>query len=371
MPYKDPKKSLDAVKKHYGKHKDEVLKKRIISRILDGKIPQMASLEKFEITEDMVNEMRGEVGLDPVKIKSPRKKKQPKSEPPEEVGSVVTLQSIHDLYNKLAEEKKIAARTAEGHYTNFRRIIIGIGCTDEDMVKCLNDPSKIIDYINKLKNPKGEDASINTKHTYMTAVLNVIDTNPTLAKAVPRDKYKEEWDTLKEQKDSSNNQKQLTEKVEKFSSIKERIEKDNPDWSEETIMINLYDEITPRNDFDDLTFDTSDPNHIDLEEGTITLKDFKKTNKKYKPIIDYKLSKHFMELLKKSLKSNPREKVFSKKMRSIFKKAHTGINEIRHAKISEELAGEDIKDPAKREALKEKMLHTSATHLTYVRGLKD
>ena len=365
MPYKDPKKSLDAVKKHYESHKDEVLKKRIISRILDGKIPQMASLEKFEITEDMINEMRGEVGLDPIKIKSPRKKKQQQPE------AVITLQSIHDLYNKLAEENKIAPRTAEGHYTNFRRIINGIDCADEDMVKCLNDPSKIIDYINKLKNPKGEDASINTKHTYMTAVLNVIDTNPTLAKAVPRDKYKEAWDTLKEAKDSSNIQKQLTEETPSFTSIKERIEKDNPDWSEEVLMINLYDQITPRNDFDDLTFDTSDPNHIDLEEGTITLKDFKKTNKKYKPIMDYKLSKHFMELLKKSLKANPREKVFSKKMRSIFKKAHTGINEIRHAKISEELSGENIKDPAKREALKEKMLHSSATQLSYVRGLKD
>jgi hypothetical protein len=281
----------------------------------------------------------------------------------------VTLQSIHDYYNKLAEDGKIAPRTAENHYTSFRRIINAIGCSDEDMVKCLNDPDKIIQYLRDLKNPKGENASVNTKHTYMTAVLNVIDTNPTLTKSVPRDTYKEEWDNLKEQKDSSNTQKQLTEKTEKFSSIKERIEKDNPDWSEEVLMINLYDEITPRNDFDDLTLDTSDPNHIDLEEGTITLKDFKKTDKKYKPIINYKLSDKFMELLKKSLKEMPREKVFNKKMRSIFKKAHTGINEIRHAKISEELSGENIKDQSKREALKDKMLHSSATQISYIRQL--
>mgnify|MGYP003668927914 CR=1 FL=1 len=363
MPYKDPKKSLDAVKKHYENHKDEVLKKRIISRILDGKIPQMASLEKFEITEDMVNEMRGEVGLDPVKIKPTRKKKEKKSEPK------VTLQYIHDFYNKLAEDGKIAPRTAENHYTTFRRIIKAIGCADEDMVKCLSDPDKIIQYLRDLKNPKGENASVNTKHTYMTAVLNVIDTNPSLASKVPRDTYKEEWDNLKEQKDSSNMQKQLTAKVEKFSAIKERIEKENPDWSEEVLMINLYDEITPRNDFDDLTLDTTDPNHIDLEEGTITLKEFKKTDKKYKPIIDYKLSDKFMQLLKKSLKEMPREKVFNKKMRSIFKKAHTGINEIRHSKVSEELSGENIKDQSKREALKAKMLHSSATQISYIRQL--
>ena len=68
MPYKDKKDSLEAVKKHYENNKDKVLKKRIINRILEGKVPQMASLEKFEITEDMVNEIRAEVDLDPIKI---------------------------------------------------------------------------------------------------------------------------------------------------------------------------------------------------------------------------------------------------------------------------------------------------------------
>jgi hypothetical protein len=363
MPYKDKTKSLEAVKKHYGTHKDEVLKKRIINRILDGKIPQMASLEKFEITEDMVNEMRESVDLEPITIKQPRPKK--------EVSKVVTLQTIHDHYNQLAKDDKIAPRTAEGHYLNFKRVMKGIGCEDgEDLIECLKDPDTIIQYIRDLKNPKKEDATINTKHTYMTAVLNVIDTNPKLKNKVPRDAYKKEWDSLKEQKETSNTQKQLTEKVEKFSSIKERIENDNPDWSEEVLMINLYDEITPRNDFDTLTLDTSDPNHIDLDEGTITLRQFGKTNKTYAPIIDYNLSTKFMDLLKKSLAENPRDEVFSKKMRSIFKKAHTGINEIRHSKISEELSGENIKDQTKREALKETMLHSSATQLSYIRTLK-
>ena len=57
-------------------------------------------------------------------------------------------------------------------------------------------------------------------------------------------------------------------------------------------------------------------------------------------------------------------------MKSIFKKAKTGINEIRHSKISEELAGENIKDETKRNALKEKMLHSSATQINYIRKLE-
>ena len=136
-------------------------------------------------------------------------------------------------------------------------------------------------------------------------------------------------------------------------------------------MINLYDNVTPRNDFDDLTTDTSDPNHIDLDNSSITLKNFGKTNKKYKPIINYKLSDHFMDLLNKSLKANPREKVFTKQMRSIFKKAGTGVNQIRHAKISEELAGENLTDPVKREELRKRMFHSSATQLAYIKKLTD
>jgi len=387
MPYKNPQKSLEAVKRHYDTHRDKVLKNKVINRILTGITPHMASLHKFDITEDMVNEMRAEVGLDPITIKPTRrsKKKAPEPEPAEvkpaeptrskkkaPEPAEVTLQQIHDHYNSMVEEGKIAERTGGQHYVNFRRIILATGCEHDNMIVCLKNPSKIIDYINTLKIKKtGKDVAINTKHTYMTAILNAIDTNPVLAANVSRDVFKAEWDRLGQLKDTSNTQRQLTDTVESFTSIKKRIEANNPSLSQEVLMINLYDQITPRNDFDDLTTDTSDPNHIDLNDGTITLKDFKKTNKKYAPIINYKLSKHFMELLKKSLKANPREKVFTKQLRSIFKKAKTGVDAIRHGKISEELAGSNLKDPVKREKLRVKMLHSSAMQLQYIRTLRE
>ena len=75
MPYKDPQKSLQAVKRHYDAHRDEVLKNKVISRILAGRTPQMSSLQKFDITQEMVNEMRAEVDLPPITIKPTRKKK--------------------------------------------------------------------------------------------------------------------------------------------------------------------------------------------------------------------------------------------------------------------------------------------------------
>ena len=359
MPYKDKKDSLKAVKKHYESHKDEVLKKRVIARILDGKVPQMASLTKFDITESMVNEMRAEVDLAPIKIKPTQKKK-------EKIKIKIDLQFIHDHYNKMAEDKVLSESTANGYYTVFKRVMSDSGCTeDQDLIGCLKTKD-IIEFLQKRykSNP-------NTLHTYLTAILSVIDTIPAIKKEVDRDAYKEAWDTAKQEKETFNIQRGLSDKVERFSAIKDRIEKKFSETSDESLMVNLYNQLTVRNDYDDLSFDTGDPNHIDLDEGTITLRKFKKTDKKYKPIINYKLSDQFVSDLKKSLKVKPRTKVFIKTMKSIFKKAGTGVNELRHSKISEELEGSNLKDQSKREDLRERMLHSSATQLQYLRELKD
>jgi len=361
MPYTDKKKSTEAVAKHYAANKDEVLKKRIINRILEGKIPQMKSLEKFEITEEMINEMRAEVDLEPISIKAPRKKspKKTKAKSPKKID----FNYIHDTINSLVEKNKITESSGDGYYRNFKRLMSESGCDDDcNLVEYL-ESEKIIKFIND----KYSD-SPNTRHTYLTAILAVIDNVDELNKF--HEPYYKAWNDAKNEKEQFNIQRQLTEKVEKFSTIKDRIEKDFSNTSDEVLMINLYDEITVRNDFCDLTFNTEDPNHIDLEEGTITLKNFKKTSKKYDPIINYKLSDKLINLLKKSLEKKQRDKVFIKTMQSIFKKAKTGINQIRHSKISEELDGEHIKDKDKREKLREKMMHSSATQIQYIRSLK-
>ncbi len=254
--------------------------------------------------------------------------------------------------------------TANNYYTNFKRLMTESGCNDKsNLFVCLKS-QKVINYIHD----KYMD-SPNTMHTYLTSILAVIDNIKEFNEL--REPYFEVWNKAKNEKQQFNIQRQLTEKVEKFSSIKKRIENEFSSTSDEVLMINLYNEITPRNDFDDLSFNTEDLNHIDLDDGTITLKQFNKTNKSYDPIINFELSKTFMDLLKKSLKINPRNTVFTKQMRSIFRKANVGVNQLRHSKISEELKGENIKSKEKREKLKERMLHSSATQLQYIRSLKD
>ena len=75
MPPLSKETNRKSVKKFYDANKDEILKNKVIKRILSGKVPQKRSLDKFEITNSMVNEMREVAGLEPITIKQPRKRK--------------------------------------------------------------------------------------------------------------------------------------------------------------------------------------------------------------------------------------------------------------------------------------------------------
>ncbi len=343
----------EAVKKHYDANKTKVLKSKVIGRIKKGSVPQKSSLDTHDITLAELNEIRKEAGFEPIaEIKEPRKRSKPFK---------FDLSNIHDTYNKLAEEGKVKPTTAETHYKLIRGLI------GETPVKDF--------YMNKdFEKLKDDNYNPNTAASSAAAVLNVLDTNAELKDKVGEKIYEEVqelFNELKIKKEQHNIKRQQTEEVPKFSSIVKRIEEENAKGSEEVLLINLYDNITARNDFEELSFDTKEPNHIDLGEGTITLREFKKTNKRYKPIIDYPLNKKVLGLLKDSHTAFPRDKVFTKKIRSIFKKAKIGIDLMRHAKISEELAGSKVKDEKKREALREKMLHSPMTQLSYIRKLKD
>ena len=341
----------EATKKHYDANTDKVLKTKVIARIKKGSIPQKASLDKFGIDLTELNRIRKEAGFDPIEaLKEPRKR-----------YKAFTLTDIHDTYNKLAEDKVVSPNTAETHYKIIKNLI------GDTPVKDYYKQQKYKELTDDKYNP-------NTAASSMAAVLNVLDTNAELLDKVGteiHENIKELFNELKVKKEQFNITRQQTETVEKFGDIIKRVENDNAEDSEEVLLVNLYDNITVRNDFEDLSFDTNEPNHIDLNEGTITIRKFKKTNNKYNPIIDYKLNKKVMELLKNSHEKFPREKVFTKKIRSIFKKAKIGVDMLRHSKVSTELAGSKIKDATKREELRQKMLHSPMTQLSYVRKLKD
>ena len=334
-------------KKHYDANTTKVLKSKVVARIKKGAVPQKASLDKYEIDLTELNKIRAEVNLDPIEeVKEPRKR--------------YKAYSIDDIKNTYDANDTISEGTKTTHFGIFKNLLGDM--SPKDYYK----KHKYADIFDSNMNP-------NTAASSMASVLSVLDTNPILLDKVGttiHEDIKQLFNELKVKKEQFNIDRQLTEEVEPFSKIVERVEKDNANTSEEVLLINLYDNITARNDFGELSFDTDAPNHVNLKKGTITINKFKKTNAKYPPIIDYKLNKKVLGLLKDSFKSNEREKVFTKQIRSIFKKAKIGIDMMRHGKVSEELAGSNIKDADKREALRQKMFHSPMTQLSYIRKLK-
>ncbi len=347
----------DFVKRHYDANSDKILKNKVIRRIKEGAVPQYSSLQKYSISLDELNKMRVESGFETIKkIKEPKKR-----------TKKVELSDIHDTFNKLAESGKVSPATAETHY---KLVYNAIGDTDPLTFYKNGLYKELLDSKVYITNKKTKTYNLNSATSIAAALLNVLDNIPSLKEAVDYSDVKNTFLELKNRKEQTNITKAQDDTTDTFSNIKKRVTDEFGTDSEESLLVNLYDNLTVRNDFEDLSFNTNDDNHVDLSDGTITIRKFKKTYNKQQPIINYKLNKDAINLLRRSYEEEPRDKVFNKQIRTIFRKAKIGVDMLRHAKISEELAGSKIKNEAKREELRQKMLHSPMTQLSYVRKIK-
>ena len=331
------------VAKFYDSNKDDIQKRAVLKRIEDGKSVRQATLDKYNIES-------------------------PKKQPAKRGGYTITQLGI--AYQKRVDDPNIqmSQRTADDYIRNMKRILLDTGCNPEvDLIECLNK-SKVLNFILE-HYPKPS-----TRKTYIQVFLYAIDNIPKLNENVKnRDKYYNEWETAKDGATERQIQKQVEGEVVRFSEIKKRIEKEFAKNSQEVLLINLYDELTMRNDFGDIIiFDKTPPkskqdNYITLSTGRLIINNFNKTGNKYKPV-NMKLSTRLMKKIRKSLKQDPRGMLFDDTAK-LFKNMKTGVNEIRHAKISEELEGDKIKDPEKRKELYDKMKHSASTQLNYIRKI--
>jgi len=342
-----PEANRKNVAKFYAENKDEIQKRAVLKRLEEGKAVRQATLDKYN-------------------IQAPAP---PKKQPAKRGGYTINQLELH--YQKRVDDENVqmSQRTADDYIRNMKRILNDTGCNpDVDLIDCLNKGTALDFILKQYPNP-------NTRKTYLQVMLYAIDNTPKLKEQVKnRDRYFKEWEKAKEQATGHQIQKQVEGKVERFSAIKKRIEKEFPKYSQEVLLINLYDELTMRNDFADLlVFEKTpspplkDDNYIVLSTGRIFINNFNKTGNKYKGI-NHKLSKGFMKMARKSLKQDPRGILFDDTAK-LFKNMKTGVNELRHAKISEELEGDNIKDPEKRKELYDKMMHSPATQLNYIRKL--
>ena len=198
-------------------------------------------------------------------------------------------------------------------------------CNNQNIQECVasNELSDIIE-------EKGYKP--NTTKTYFQAILILIREYKELS--THQDKYYELFQHYKEIANNYNLEKELNGEVISFTDIMNSVLKQFGEDSQQFLLILLYDELTLRNDFEGISFDTSADKHINLNEGTINIKNFTKTHKRYPPIVNHKLTDEFMQLVNKSLQKQPRPYLFKFKVKTLLKNMKLSVNTLRHSKIS-------------------------------------
>jgi len=257
---------------------------------------------------------------------------------------------------KIAEDAKLSDVV-------FKQLVsISHLCTNQNIEECIGSDDLIHIIENKGYKP-------NTTKTYFQTILILIRQYNQLSKY--QDRYYELFQHYKEVAINYNLEKELTEDIISFTDIMNNVLKEFGIESQQFLLIKLYNELTMRNDFEGITFDINDDKHIDLNEGTINIKNFNKTDKRYPPVKDHKLTDEFMQLLNKSLQKQPRPYLFKYKVKTLLKNMKLSVNLLRHSKISTELQTIDDKlNLEKKLKLSTNMKHSTSTQLKYIRKLK-
>lgn len=167
--------------------------------------------------------------------------------------------------------------------------------------------------------------------------------------------------------------------IERFSKIKEMVYKAFPDGSDERLYMDFYEIAPVRDDFGELHIvekvaETKDKekNYYVVSTHKLIINEYKKAERHGQLV--YKLPKKVWSKIdtSKPLVFNHGKQLthwVSKMLKTIG--VEGAINTLRHSYLSEQLDGENIKDPKIRRELFERMAHSASTQLQYLRGLKE
>jgi hypothetical protein len=167
--------------------------------------------------------------------------------------------------------------------------------------------------------------------------------------------------------------------IEPFSEIKKKVFKAFPAGSDERLYMELYEIAPVRDDFGELlivkkTVDTLDKskNYYVMSNHQLVINEHKSKNKY--GTLRYKLPKEVYQLIDTMNQfvfehGSTLSSFVSKMLGKIG--IDGAINVLRHAYLSEQLDGENIKDPVIRKNLFQKMAHSQSAQLGYLRKLKD
>ena len=296
----------------YRKNPDNKLREstnRVMRSIKNGKTPRPATLEKYGISIEHVNNIRAAQGLEPIteqvlvlpvennivaleaKIAQDEKLKklqdrqialaneikkrnqelrenallfqhQENSTENRKI-SEATLGDVLDYFNQTIKNKQ----TAKGYITRLKAIFTKIvKCdVDGDITKCIKDPhllEKINQYINDKK------LSLSTKKGYIQTVLYLISNYPGLQTELASEYefWKKTFQQIKTESVVEYQSKSKQINTLPYSEILKRVEQEFGPKSQESLLFNLYDQVPSRDDFGDL-YMISNEKPVDFSDG--------------------------------------------------------------------------------------------------------
>jgi len=290
---------------------------------------------------------------------------------PESVEQLVRVKKALD-----ETEIEVKDETKLKRWRDFKNQVQESGC--ENIVTWINS-GECIEYINN------KTAARNTKMGYLKSFYFIVVKHELLpgvtdeAKVKLTDASKDSIDTVKYHQ---LNQEEIEDiqKIKPYSQYLDELVKDDYDeLSDELVLMRVYDELTLRDDYDDIVVYSESPpdtpgdeSYYVVSTGTIHFNGFKKTGtqsdpnlKLYKPkYFAHKFSAGLVDTLKRYIAKHGGDRLFVKSPRRIAQAVGTNFQTMRKSKVREVYDDENF-TLEQRKKLADDMAHSWATQLIY------
>jgi hypothetical protein len=363
-------------KKYYDAHKDAVKQKKKNDRTELKEL--RAKFAGFGVNAPAP--VCNECAQDPVPVVAPVVAPKKAGKPKFDEASVI--QALQDSTEFNSEN------TRKGYISSIRQIFRLTKCTT--LQKCLAGYDKIKKLVETGVQVNGKPYSLNATKSLFQSIVYVVDHLKVPIPDATREKYRvlQQIYVGNSKKQTENNKTNPAHAVMLYSTYLEKIRVEFGDKSKQFLIASMYNEVTVRDDFQltliaterEMTSDTQNylvVPRIVKNNCTVIIQSYK-TSSKY-GILKQKVSTVLSKMLRDWITVNKlshgdllfQNKTLSDYVSTMNKSvgANSGINYLRHAKISEVMSRQVMSDED-RVKFSRRMAHSPMTSLSYVRSIK-
>jgi len=316
-----------------------------------------------------------------------RQSETPTPEPaPEEAHLTGVIERFRAALKEQVDKGILKVTSIKSHINGLKDFMRITKCTD--LGKCLNNSTNVIKMLDNTESNKGSVYAENSKKKYIESAIKAITLLKLNVTKTAVKKYDDYFNKLKIVSKIESDVKTQTVEVPNFNTYLTKVKEKFGETSKQYLLSKVYFEAPLRDNFGQLKIIALDKEAIDNDinyikvpksgKGKVITNKYK-TDRKY-GVISIELTTGLTNLVKEYMK-NHKIKLgenlfgdskslsdFTSKMNKVLGYAG-GVTLFRNMKVSTELDGAGINDPALRLELSKKMGHSPVTQLSYLRKL--